>query len=246
MNEQTPEVSIVIPAYNEERYLPQYLPTVLTALRYWEKATGGRGEIIVVDNASTDATAQIAADYGARIVAEPLRGIGRARNTGAAAARGDRLVFIDADVDFPEDGIYAAMRHLTSGACVGGTIPALYEPTKLGARLLVAAWALYRRHFGGAQGVTQFCTREAFFTLGGYRSELFMSEDVDFFARLIRLGRRRQAPVIYLTDLRVRPSLRRFEQWSSWRMIWRANPIIARLFRTSRRFWQPWYDTTVR
>ncbi|MFI6496649.1 glycosyltransferase [Nonomuraea typhae] len=246
MNDSAPALSVVIPAYNEAKYLPIYLPTVLASLRQWEQSSGQRGEVIVVDNASTDDTARIAAEHGAHVVTEPERGIGQARNTGAIAASGDYLVFIDADVFFPLEGITDAMRHLTSGACMGGAIPPLYEPTKWGTRLLVAAWGLYRRFCGGAQGVTQFCTREAFFALAGYRPELYMSEDVDFFARLTRLGRQRGAPVVHLNHLRVRPSNRRFEHWSSWRMIWWANPATAHLFLTSRRFWRHWYDSAVR
>lgn len=246
MGDQAVTLSVVIPAFNEESYLPRHLPTVLASLKHWEQHSGQRGEVIVVDNASTDATAQVAADLGARVITEPTRGIGRARNTGAAAAAGRYLLFVDADVDFPLEGASEAVRCLASGGSVGGAIPALYEPTKLGTRLLVAAWALYRRHRGGAQGVTQFCTREAFHALGGYRPELYMSEDVEFFARLTRLGEQTGAPVVHLTGLRVRPSHRRFEQWPSWRMIWWANPITAHLFLTSRRFWRHWYDTTIR
>ena len=241
-----PELSVVIPAYNEEKYLPTYLPTVTASLRCWEELSGLRGEIVVVDNASTDATAEIAAGLGARVVPEPRRGIGRARNTGAAAARGDLLVFIDADVAFPFEGITEVARQLRTGSCVGGAIPPLYRPSKAGTRLLFAVWALYRRYRGGAQGVTQFCTREAFVRLGGYRPELYMSEDVEFFARLTKLGKRSGAPVVHLKQLYVHPSHRRFERWSSWRMAWWANPVTAQLFLTSRRFWRHWYDTPVR
>jgi len=241
-----PIVSVVIPAFNEEHYLPRYLPTVLESLHEWERSSGQSGELIVVDNGSTDATAKVAAGLGARLVYQPVRGIGRARNTGAAAAKGRYVVFVDADVEFPVEGITEAVQHMASGHHIGGAIPPLYEPTKLGTRLLVAAWGLYRRWRGGAQGVTQFCTREAFFTAGRYRADLLMSEDVDFFARLIRLGKRRRTPVVYLNHLRVRPSHRRFERWSSLRMIWWANPVTARLFLTSRRFWRGWYDRTVR
>lgn len=240
------ELSVVIPAYNEEKYLPTYLPTVTASLRRWEELSGLRGEIVVVDNASTDATAEIAAGLGARVVPEPSRGIGRARNTGAAAARGDLLVFIDADVAFPLEGVTAVARELRAGRCVGGAIPPLYQPSKAGTRLLVSAWALYRRYWGGAQGVTQFCTRDAFVRLGGYRPDLYMSEDVEFFARLTKLGKRTAAPVVHLKELHVLPSHRRFERWSSWRMAWWANPVTAQLFLTSRRFWRHWYDTPVR
>lgn len=241
-----PEVSVVIPAFNEAGYLPDHLPTVLDSLRTWEKDSGHQGEVIVVDNASTDDTAALATDLGARVVTEPVRGIGRARNTGAAAAHGRFLVFIDADVMFPIEGIADAVAAMDSGRSVGGAIPPHYAPTKRATRALFALWALFRRVKGGAQGVTQFCTRDAFAALGGYEAEMYMSEDVEFFARLTRYGRNVGRPVVYLSHLRVIPSPRRFETWPSWRMIWWTNPVVAQLAPRSRRFWNRWYDKTVR
>ncbi|WP_405085975.1 glycosyltransferase [Microbispora sp. NBC_01389] len=241
-----PTVSLIIPAFDEAGYLPRYLPTVLASLRLFEEHTCQVGEVIVVDNASTDATAAVAEQLGARVVREPQRGIGRARNTGARAALGEYLVFVDADVEFPLGGVRDIVDTLRPGLCVGGAIPPEYEPNRAGTRLLVAAWAAYRRRFGGAQGVCQFATREAFGTVRGYREDMFMSEDVEFFARLTRLGAAHQHPVTHLTHLRVRPSNRRFERWPSWRIWWWCNPITANLARTSPRFWRHWYDTTVR
>lgn len=241
-----PTLSVVIPAYNEEHYLPRYLPTVLASLRRWEQASGELSETVLVDNASTDQTAKVAAELGARVVSEPVRGIGRARNTGAAAARGRYLVFIDADVAFPPEGITDIAYELHTGRCVGGAIPPHYAPTKLATRVLFATWRLLRRFRGGAQGVTQFCTRHAFEKLGGYKADLYMSEDVEFFARLTRLGRTDGAPIVQLTHLRVVPSSRRFEAWPSWRMILWTNPVTAQLFLRSRRVWRGWYESTVR
>jgi glycosyltransferase involved in cell wall biosynthesis len=241
-----PVISVVIPAYNEEKYLPRYLPTVLASVARWEQASGRTAEVLVVDNASDDATAATAAQLGAGVITEPVRGIGHARNSGAAQAKGKYLIFIDADVDFPADGIIAVVTALDAGTTVGGAIPALYEPTKPATRMLFGLWRGIRAIHGGAQGVTQFCTRAAFDTVGGYRSDRYMSEDVEFFARLTRLGRRVRAPVVLLDHLRVKPSPRRFETWSSWRMIWYTNPVTAQLFLRSRRFWRGWYDNTVR
>ncbi|GII78435.1 hypothetical protein Sru01_34170 [Sphaerisporangium rufum] len=246
MEQSEPTLSVIIPAFNEEKYLPRYLPSVLDSLRRWEHHSGLRGEVIVVDNRSTDKTAHLARELGSHVIYEPVAGIGRARNTGAAIARGAYLLFIDADVLFPAEGISKIVRVLDTVQCVGGAIPPRYEPTKIGIRLLVAAWALYRRFNGGAQGVTQFCTRAAFTEINGYRPDLFMSEDVEFFARLTRHGKRIGAPVRHLTGLWVRPSHRRFEQWPSWRMILWANPLTAHLFLSSRRFWRNWYEHTVR
>lgn len=241
----TPTLSVVIPAYNEATYLPRYLPSVLASLNRWEEASGQTGEVIVVDNASTDATADMAASYGVRVVTEEVRNIGRVRNTGAAAARSGRLFFIDADVALPLEAVTAAAATMDAGA-VGGAIPPLYTPERLGARLLCAYWDHYRARLGGAQGVNQFCTADAFHHICGYREDLFMSEDVEFFVRLSAHGQATGHPVTILDELRVRPSTRRHDQWSSLRMLWWQNPVTARLRLGSPRMWRHWYESTVR
>lgn len=169
----SPALSVVIPAFNEAAYLPRYLPSVLASLTRWEEITGRTGEVIVVDNASTDATADMASSFGVRVVTESVRNIGRVRNTGAAAARSSRLFFTDADVALPLEAVTAAAAAMDAGA-VGGAIPPLYTPERLGARLLCAYWDHYRTRRGGAQGVNQFCTADAFHHIGGYRDDLFM------------------------------------------------------------------------
>lgn len=240
-----PELSVIIPAFNEVGYLPRYLPTVIAALRHWENTTGAAGEIVVVDNASTDDTADVAASYGARVVSESVRNIGKVRNTGARAARGRLLFFADADVALPLEALDTAARTMSAGS-VGGAIPPLYTPAQFGARVLCAFWDAYRTRKGGAQGVAQFCTAAAFTALGGYRTDLFMSEDVEFFARLTAHGRQQRQPVVIVDELRVRPSTRRYDQWPSWRMWWWQNPVTARLALSSPRFWRHWYQSTVR
>ncbi|GHB74221.1 hypothetical protein GCM10010377_75760 [Streptomyces viridiviolaceus] len=241
-----PEVSVVIPAFNEADYLPRYLPSVIRSLRAWATDSGGCGEIIVVDNASTDGTATVAASLGAHVMTEPVRNIGRVRNTGAAHAAGRYLFFVDADVEVPIQAVTVLVSLLSSGQHVGGAFPPHYTPKRLGARLLCWYWDAYRRRNRGAQGVAQFCTAEAFHTLQGYRSDLFMSEDVEFFARLRDMGDQTGQPVVLVEALRVKPSTRRYDQWPTWRMWWWQNPITARLRLDSAAFWRHWYRSTVR
>jgi glycosyltransferase involved in cell wall biosynthesis len=238
-------LSVVIPAYNEEAYLPTYLPTVLAAVGYWQERSRDRCEVIVVDNASTDRTAVVAAELGAHVVFEPVRNIAAVRNAGAAAASGRYLFFADADVALPAEALAEAVRLMAAGAA-GGAIPAVYRCQRLGARLLCRYWDWYRARHGGAQGVAQFCTAEAFVRLGGYRRDLYMSEDHEFFARLRALGEQTGHPVVVTDHLRVEPSTRRYDRWSTWRMVWWQNPITARVLLSSPRFWRHWYATTVR
>ena len=94
--QETPglKLSIVVPAFNEERLLPGTLDSINAAAQAFDAAGGW--ELIVCDNNSTDRTAEIARAAGARVVFEPHNQISRARNTGAAAATGEWLLFVDA------------------------------------------------------------------------------------------------------------------------------------------------------
>ncbi|HVW67035.1 MAG TPA: glycosyltransferase family A protein [Candidatus Peribacteraceae bacterium] len=85
-------ISVVIPAYNEEKYISDCLESVLTY------APENVCEIIVVDNASTDSTAAIASSYpGVTVVHEPKKGLTAARQRGLISSKGDLLAFVDAD-----------------------------------------------------------------------------------------------------------------------------------------------------
>ena len=90
------KLSVIVPAYNEERLLGESLRHIRAAMTVFPER-GWETELIVCDNNSTDRTAEIAHEAGAQVVFEPVNQIARARNTGAAAATGDWLVFVDAD-----------------------------------------------------------------------------------------------------------------------------------------------------
>src|SRR5688500_213700 len=96
MDSGGPRFSVVIPAFNEQSYLPRLLDTIDRAR---ERYVGGPEaiEVIVADNGSTDATRQIASERGCVVVSVEKRVIGAARNGGARAARGEILAFVDAD-----------------------------------------------------------------------------------------------------------------------------------------------------
>ncbi len=92
MNKQPPNISVIIPVYNGERYLGAAIESVLAQGRY-------PIEIIVVDDGSTDQSARVAEGYHplARLYQQAKAGPGAARNLGVAAAQGEFLAFLDAD-----------------------------------------------------------------------------------------------------------------------------------------------------
>jgi len=128
------DISLVIPAYNEARFLPRLL-TSLAVARDRYRAAGGSVEVIVADNLSTDDTAQVAAAGGARVVRVEQRRIAAARNGGAAAARGRILAFLDADtVRVHPDTFAAVATALADPLVVGGATGCTLERWSAGSR----------------------------------------------------------------------------------------------------------------
>jgi len=93
----TRTLSVIIPAFDEERYFSLTLAHLRRASDHLGACRDEEVEVIVVDNASTDRTAETALASGATVVPVPEHNIGRVRNAGASASAGDLLVFLDAD-----------------------------------------------------------------------------------------------------------------------------------------------------
>src|SRR5256714_14141998 len=109
-------ISFIVPAYNEEQELPRTIAAIRDAAL---TGTAQPYEIIVVDDASTDATAELAAEAGARVISINRRQIAAARNAGARAAQGDYLFFVDADTRINPKHIYEAIAALKAGYAGG-------------------------------------------------------------------------------------------------------------------------------
>lgn len=178
-------LSIVIPAHDEAPVIGATLDALADAVC----AVDGDVEVIVVDDASTDGTAAIARGRGARVVQVDVRHIAGARNAGAAAARGDRLLFVDADTRVDRRAVQAAMRALDDGAVGGGTAVRFMRPLPLHIRLAESASIVLFRLFRVTPGCFIFCTREAFDAAGGFDEGLYVAEDVAFSRALARQGR---------------------------------------------------------
>ncbi len=240
------DLSLIVPAFNEEQYLPQTLAAIQQSVEALPQANEVKVEIVVVDNASTDNTPSVARQAGAIVVQEPVQGIARARNSGARTATGRYLVFVDADTIVPPSflgRVYALSSH---GNVVGGAVDTDYRPRSRVIKGYLMIWRVIAGSLRMAQGVTQFCTRTAFEEVGGYDESMYMSEDVDFYWRLQRYAKEAGAEVAYVSDIQVVPSTRRFDKWPLWRTLLMTNPIASRLFLRSQRFWGGWYRSPPR
>lgn len=190
------KISFVIPAYNEEAYLHTSLSALFYEISRYRDVVDV--EVIVVDNASTDNTASVAASFpSVRIVAEPEKGVARARQAGFLAADGDIVAYIDADTKITKDWIVVMLAEFAadpklvalSGLCVFYDLP-----------------PFWRRLAGPYQGLIGWVTdlvtgelvfggnfaarREAMQVVGGFDTSItFYGEDQNIVQRLKKVGK---------------------------------------------------------
>jgi glycosyltransferase involved in cell wall biosynthesis len=191
------KVSIVIPAFNEERLLGESLRHVRAAMAGFDRLRM-ETELIVCDNNSTDRTAEIASDAGAKVVFEPINQIGRARNCGAAAATGDWLVFVDADSHPSAELFEDVGRQILSGECVAGGSTVRLEGSRTAARSITAIWNFISLTTKWAAGSFIYCEAGAFWAIGGFNNELFASEEIDLSKKLKRYARKAKRKMVIL------------------------------------------------
>ena len=240
------KLTVIVPAFNEEACLAGTLHGINEAVARLRARPGVDADVVVVDNASVDATGAIARRYGATVVQEPVQGIARARNSGVRSATGGVLVFIDADVMVPCSLLDAIGETMRDSTCVGGGVDVDYRPRRAFVRLYLRAWRLLARVTGMVQGAVQFCRKDAFAEVGGYDEGVWIGEDVDFYWSLRKLAGRTGRHVRLLREPRVRPSCRRFDKWPVWKTLVWTNPVVIGLFRRWRAVWKGWYSDPVR
>jgi glycosyltransferase involved in cell wall biosynthesis len=182
------KISIIVPAFNEERLLGESLANINSAAQVFTRR-GWDLEIIVCDNNSTDRTAEIARSAGATVVFEPINQIARARNCGAAAATGDWLVFVDAD-SHPGAGLFAEVaEQINSGRCLAGGVTVRMDERHLVAGFATWLWNCASRMGRLLAGSFIFCEAAAFRKIGGFNNELFAAEELELSRRLRKLAR---------------------------------------------------------
>jgi glycosyltransferase involved in cell wall biosynthesis len=216
-------LSLIIPAYNEEAYLPRLLDTVDVARSRYARGPGAV-EVIVADNRSTDKTAEIARARGCQVVQVEKRVIGAVRNGGVQAAQGDVLCFVDADARIHPDTFNAVDRALKTGEVVAGATGVRLERMSFGIGVTFVLMLPMIWLTGMDTGVV-FCRREDFDAIGGYNERLLAAEDVRFLWDLKRLGRPRKQRLARLRSSKALASMRKFDEHGDWHyftLFWRG------------------------
>lgn len=178
-------LSLIVPAHNEQALIGE----TLAVLRASADQLGEPYEIIVVDDASTDRTAEIARSCRASVVSIDRRQIAASRNAGAKAARGDVLIFIDADTHVSVETLRSALTAIRGGA-VGGGARFVLEPGAPGwiARATFLTAGLMRLlHW--AAGCFVFARRDAFDAVGGFDERYYATEEIVLSRALKKRGR---------------------------------------------------------
>lgn len=172
------KVSFIIPAKNEEKYILGCIGSIITTATNLFSF-----EIIVVDNGSTDQTKNAVTDRGCKIIdAQECTTIGQVRNKGAEFAKGEYLIFVDADSEVNFE-LLSIVEHYITHKYIGGGALGYVEDNKV-AKIIMYLWNKYCRKTNTLTGYFLFVKRQTFNILGGFNPTLALCEDVDFSKRL--------------------------------------------------------------
>ena len=207
-------ISFIVPAYNEELELP----ATIAAIR--EAAQDRQHEIIVVDDASTDRTAEIANASGARVISINRRQIAASRNAGARGSAGDILFFVDADTRINPQHVRGAIEAIGNGFAGGSAQIRVEETVPLWARVSLKIFCFVYFAFNLGAGAFLFTTRKNYEAAGGFDEKLFIGEEVYFSLALRKLGRFKILSEPMVT------SGRKLRMYSAGQILWHSTRVV--------------------
>ncbi len=237
------KLSIIVPAYNEERLLAGCLQCIDASLAANRRFAFGT-ELLVVDNNSTDRTAEIATNAGARVCFEARNQISLARNAGAAAASGEWLMFVDADTYVSPGLLESVLELVQSGTAVGCGSTLRMDEAPRWARFVLGIWTTVSVVCRWPAGSMFVCRADAFRDVGGFSRTLYAAEEIDLSRRLKRWGRRRGLRFFIVKRCPVQSSARKLELYSGREIVRQLVLLCLRPKRTlqSKKYLAMWYD----
>jgi len=237
------DYSIIIPSYNEETFLPQTIQSVQTCIGQFPHL---QGEIIVVDNNSSDRTAEVAGLLGCKVISEPVNQISRARNAGGRAARGKYLFFLDADTLLPANTFMEAYQSLSRGEAGAGGAMLRFDADHrrlIAGILLPKLWNLFSRTFGYFAGCFVFCRKDLFISCGGFPETHYAGEEILFRKRIKKQCSETGFKLMVLDRHHVTSSARKLLWYGDLSMIKLLLPTLLLPFvLQNKKFCRFWYD----
>ncbi len=222
----SPLVSIVIPAYNEEKGVSKTIESVL-------KQDYSPFEVLVVDNNSTDNTKEVAREFGVRVLSEKNKGVAHARQLGFTEAKGDIIISTDADTIHPKNWISNIIKEFSRDpkiVAVGGLGEFYSGPpsARFASKYLFYPFLVVDKIFSGGWNLSGFnmaIKKDAFMKTGGFATNLHMGEDIDLSTKLRKIGK-----VVISKNISVKISGRRYKD-GLLRGLWDYVPqVFSRFF----------------
>ncbi len=197
------KMSVIIPAYNEELYIDRTLHSLVN------QDYEGEFEIVVVNNASTDKTRQVAESFGVKVFDEPKKGISNALIKGCGGATGEIFVFTDADTELPSDWLSmlnAGFNDDPEAVAFGGPYSFYDGDRNVNLFTLKVFFPIHKLVAGGLLPcVNMAVKKDAYEKAGGFNPEMNWGQDIDLSKRLGNIGK-----VCFDTNIVVWTSFRRY------------------------------------
>jgi glycosyltransferase involved in cell wall biosynthesis len=243
LNSAAVKITIVVPAFNEEKLIEASLNCINQARAAFHDLAWAT-ELIVCDNNSTDRTAELARSAGAKVVFEPVNQIGRSRNRGAQGAEGEWLVFVDADSRPTRELFADVAAQIRAGKCLAGGCTVRMDRSTFLGDALTGLWNWISRAKRWAAGSFLFCEAAAFRQAGGFNLELFASEEIDLSKRLHLLARAQGKQFVILHQHPLLTSARKLDLYSRKEYLRLFGNLLLHPRKTlrQREACAPWYD----
>lgn len=238
-----PIISLIIPAYNEEKFIGKTLESVVKAKNTYREPSSI--EIIVVNNCSTDNTQKIAENYGARVVTEEKRRIASVRNKGAEEAQGEIIGFLDADSYLTPNMFNSIDEVMSDDKYVGGGTRVKLERNSIGILCTYCITVFPAKWLLGVAGGLIFTKKSIFFEIGGFDETLYCAEDSKFILDLKKYGKQIYKKFKIIAKDYVITSARSFDKFGDWYYFKNLPKILFKMksvFKSEEFTKKFWYD----
>lgn len=229
----------MIPAWNESDHIER----TVNAAKHAVAKQDFPGNIIVVDNNSTDDTADKALKAGATVVFEAINQIARARNTGARISNAEWLVFVDADSLIEPALLSSSLAVLANGSAIGGgSTVAADRKIKGLAHTVLKLWNWWSVRSKNAAGCYIYCSREAFDHIGGFDEKQYAAEELYLSKKFRKLAKKRNQKFIIQTHSPIVTSARKLDWYSRKQKFQQVLMLLIPGSTQSKNMCRLWYD----